>query len=388
MAESTLRTRILLRNDTTENWETLNPTLMEGEVGIEFAGDSCKIKVGDGQTAWSSLKYTVDPAAINEAIQAASKAENVYFKEDLVFTQAFGKYVPGASGNVEIPTATDGMSVADLLTSAFAEAKNPEIIAPTVSLSVTNSSSGEVGDVWSNPAATATVTTGSFEFGSEDSAGNTYTKNDGTGLIFTSITVTDNYGKSATGTNSNGNVTLTSAIDESSRSYTDGSTTVTYSVEASYPAATRYPLNNLGKKVDESNYLTAGTLKASKTFTATGYRRWFTYIGTDVESAVDSAFVRSNGTKLGNAASAGTTTVVIPAGTKRIVVALPNNSTYTKKLTDVIDIDGMGLSVMGNFTETTVNIQGANGASSIPYRVYVAENANGLAASNYKLVIG
>lgn len=386
MAESTLKTRILLRNDTTANWEAKNPTLKKGEVGIELAGESCKIKIGDGSTAWSSLGYTVDPAAIDTAIKAASKAENVYFEEDLVFTKAFGKYVPGDSGNVEIPTATDGMSVADLLVNAFAEPTNPEVTKPAVSLSVTSSTTGEVGAVWNNPTATASVTTGSFEFGSVDSAGTKYTKDQGTGITFTNITVTDNYEGSAVGTNSNGSVTLTSDIVAASRAFTDGTTTVTYTAEASYPAAARYPLNNLGQKVDESNYLTAGTLTATKSFTATGYRCWFTYIGEDITSAVDSAFIRE-GTNVGNAKNATTTTVTIPAGTKRVVIALPNNATYTKKLTGVTDIDGMGLDVLSNFTEKAINVQGANGASSIPYRVYVAENTNGLSATKYQLII-
>lgn len=387
MAESTLKTRILLRNDTTANWEAKNPTLKLGEVGIELAGESCKIKIGDGSTAWSSLGYTVDPTAIDTAIKTASKAENVYFEEDLVFTKAFGKYVPGASGNVEIPTATDGMSVADLLVNAFAESKNPTVVKPAISLSVTSDQAGEVGAVWNNPAATASVTTGSFEFGSVDSAGNKYTKDQGTGITFTSIKVTDNHGKSATGTNSNNSVILTSEIAEASRAFTDGSTNVTYTVEASYPAAARYPLTNLGQRSDESNYLAAGTLTDTKTFTASGYRCWFTYIGEDATTAVDSAFIRNKGTNLGNAKSATSTTVTIPAGTKRVVIALPNNSSYTKKLTSVIDVDGMGLDVVGNFTEKAINVQGANGASSIPYRVYVAENANGLAATRYALTI-
>lgn len=389
MATSTLKTRILLRNDTTARWEAENPTLSLGEVGIELADESCKIKIGDGVTDWLSLGYTVDPAAIDAAVKAASKAENVYFEEDLVFTKAFGKYVPGASGNVEIPTATDGMSVADLLINAFAEPTNPKVSKPAVTLTLGSNISTvtkEVGETWNNPTATASVTTGSFEFGSVDSAGTKYTKDQGTGITFTSIKVTDNYGKSATGTNSNNSVTLTSDIAEASRVFTDGSTTVTYTVEASYPAAARYPLNNLGQKVDESNYLTAGTCTSTKAFTATGYRCWFTYIGEDATAAVDSAFIRE-GTNLGNAKNATTTTVTIPAGTKRVVIALPNNTTYTKKLTSVVDVDGMGLDVMSNFAEKAINVQGANGASSIPYRVYVAENAEGLAATRYTLTI-
>ena len=59
-----LKTRIILRNDSTANW-TANETtvLLKGEVGIEFnpnattAGKKILMKIGDGVTAWKDLPY-------------------------------------------------------------------------------------------------------------------------------------------------------------------------------------------------------------------------------------------------------------------------------------------------------------------------------------------
>lgn len=48
-------TRIQLRHDTAENWVAANPTLLDGEVGVET--DTQKLKIGDGETDWNSLDY-------------------------------------------------------------------------------------------------------------------------------------------------------------------------------------------------------------------------------------------------------------------------------------------------------------------------------------------
>ena len=40
---------------TSTEWASLNPTLLEGEIGFEK--DTKKIKVGDGITAWNNLDY-------------------------------------------------------------------------------------------------------------------------------------------------------------------------------------------------------------------------------------------------------------------------------------------------------------------------------------------
>jgi hypothetical protein len=60
--------RILIRRDTTENWNTVNPILSNGELGIEFKSDGKRsMKLGTGGVAWNSLPYFIDnPAPLEE----------------------------------------------------------------------------------------------------------------------------------------------------------------------------------------------------------------------------------------------------------------------------------------------------------------------------------
>ena len=50
-----LKTLILLRRSTAEEWSTQNPVLSEGEPGVEL--DTFRLKVGDGATSWNDLPY-------------------------------------------------------------------------------------------------------------------------------------------------------------------------------------------------------------------------------------------------------------------------------------------------------------------------------------------
>lgn len=50
-----LKIRIISRNDTSSNWENINPILLKGEIGIEI--DTNKIKIGDGVKSWTQLDY-------------------------------------------------------------------------------------------------------------------------------------------------------------------------------------------------------------------------------------------------------------------------------------------------------------------------------------------
>lgn len=86
MAE--LRTRIVLRNDSTANWLAHeSEVLLKGEVGFEFLADGqVKMKIGDGFKAWSELPYFADgdasalEAAVNEL--AAKHAEEISALQD------------------------------------------------------------------------------------------------------------------------------------------------------------------------------------------------------------------------------------------------------------------------------------------------------------------
>ena len=49
---------IQIRRDTSSNWTSANPTLAQGELGVET--NTSKVKVGTGSTAWTSLGYIID----------------------------------------------------------------------------------------------------------------------------------------------------------------------------------------------------------------------------------------------------------------------------------------------------------------------------------------
>jgi hypothetical protein len=52
--------RIRTRIDTPLNWQTVNPVLAAGELGVATSSPPT-VKVGDGSTAWNGLPYTVSP---------------------------------------------------------------------------------------------------------------------------------------------------------------------------------------------------------------------------------------------------------------------------------------------------------------------------------------
>lgn len=54
--------KIQNRNDTAANWTAANPTLAQGEIGLET--NTRKFKIGDGATAWTSLAYGVASGSV------------------------------------------------------------------------------------------------------------------------------------------------------------------------------------------------------------------------------------------------------------------------------------------------------------------------------------
>lgn len=62
MANKTITTKIIIRNDVKSNWVNQNPVLSVGEMGIEK--DTRKFKFGDGVTSWNSLEYSSATPAI------------------------------------------------------------------------------------------------------------------------------------------------------------------------------------------------------------------------------------------------------------------------------------------------------------------------------------
>lgn len=83
-----LNTRIVLRNDVYTAWESSNPVLLKGEIGVEFNPGTptqqgsldyaVKIKIGDGVNAWNDLPYFGgDSEIIENVIQEVTNIVNV-----------------------------------------------------------------------------------------------------------------------------------------------------------------------------------------------------------------------------------------------------------------------------------------------------------------------
>jgi hypothetical protein len=69
-----MATRMQQRRGTQSQWDTANPTLAAGEIGFET--DNNRFKIGDGATAWASLDYFANSAALSDLLDGAPDALN------------------------------------------------------------------------------------------------------------------------------------------------------------------------------------------------------------------------------------------------------------------------------------------------------------------------
>lgn len=99
---------IQLRRDTAANWTSANPTLAQGELGLET--DTLKIKAGDGSTTWTSLGYLIDTggyASLNVAQTFTAQQTFTELKETVFTLGATGTIsLDPANGSVQVSTLT------------------------------------------------------------------------------------------------------------------------------------------------------------------------------------------------------------------------------------------------------------------------------------------
>lgn len=252
--------------------------------------------------------------------------------------------------------ATKGKSVAQALQEILSKREQPKIKSnPSVSLTAT-SGAKEVGTVIT-PTWTATLNAGSYTYGPA------------TGITASSWEISDTDGNKSSA--ANGSFAAFTVEDDTQYRIT---------AKANY-AAGAIALDNLGDPSNPTIQIAAGNKSANGGY-ITGYRAWFMYVGESLD-AIDSTFIR--GTTNMGATPVSQENVSIPQGTKRVMIAIPTTSTLV--LDQVIDIDGMGLDIFGNFTLQSVDVEGLNGYEAKTYNVWVAENGNGIAATHYNLII-
>lgn len=413
MAE--LKTRIILRNDTTAGWEAVkaNDTykLLKGEIGIEFVeGGSPKMKIGNGTSTWADLPYyggtatqlyeailTADEthsaaiarvtsgAQINsgdfvvvkeavgtdkyqytayvyaanawKALDGNYNAENVYFDKDLIITANVGVQTIEATGSKTLPTT--GKNVKQVLDLLFAKEKNPSVTQPSVGITLNEAGAKEVGTSVT-PSYKVAFNKGKYEFGPD------------TGVTATSYSISDT--NSSTATTASGSLTAFTVEDGTNYKV---SATVNYGDGA-------IPKTNIG-----NNYA-AGQIKAgskdANSSTITGYRNTFYGSVTDKSGEITSAVIRGlAGKKNGSISADNTFKAAEAVGAMRVIIALPTPRTCTS----IKDENGLNAEALSAFTKITVSVEGANGYTAKDYNVYYKDNAAANdKANNWVVTVG
>jgi hypothetical protein len=87
---------IQFRRDTAATWSSVNPTLAEGEVGLEL--DTGKIKIGNGSSSWANLTYFSGTTSLtNVSSNIVPSSDNVY---DLGSPTKLWKHIYTAGGSI------------------------------------------------------------------------------------------------------------------------------------------------------------------------------------------------------------------------------------------------------------------------------------------------
>jgi hypothetical protein len=345
MAEKTINTVIVLRNDSTTAWADYEYKLLAGEVGVGYMDrtDGTKVpivKIGDGNTTWSALP----------------QAEGV-FEKDVILTSAFGKYTIPATGYVNAGGA--GMTTSEWLKSCLSAVKEPTITPPSFSLSATAVGTKEIGTKISSLAWTGTYTNGSSEFGSKSEDGKTtYTKANGSNQSVTGYEVTCTLAGTVE-QKEDGSVTL----DEPYVVAANATDFASVTSKCSWGASNRVPLNNVGETTD--GQLAAGSSTKTVKYSVTAYREGF-YYGTSTTkvdpSALTSKDIRAL-SKTGASYAKGAKTVSVPVGAASIILACPKANTGVTDVLNTTVNAGMN-DAFGLTTPTVVSVGGADATAT------------------------
>lgn len=344
MAQQTINTVIVLRNDQTTNWESSDYKLLKGEVGIGYLENGNVIaKLGvDGETAWKDLP----------------QIEGV-FEDEITLTHNFGRYQT-SNGFVKTSDAK-GMTTSQWLIHALSETKEPEITQPTFTLTASGTGAGgEIGTYITALNWDGTTTYGKYEYGPA------------TGLSDANKTWSiSNDINSQTSSAEDGTFALTSneqiqLTQEESKTY--ATITGTYALDASSASD---PVNNIGVATEGKIVDMTGTLTAE--VKATAYRKPFYGVlaageALDVE-ALSSDLIRDL-PKSGTSKTGLPTTLDVPVGSQMVIFAVKAGARNSLKATD-----NKAMNAEVGFTKVAnaVKVEGANGFEAVDYDIWYVD---------------
>lgn len=414
MATKTLSTQIILRNGTTTEWEASTKILKKGEVGIDTTKN--EIRIGDGEHTWENLKIAgADQAAIQALIDKAEdkvsvlvvegnetdtemlatianpaqgdmaiveravatnskanshtayaydgkkwcamdgnyNAKNVYFDSDFTYTNAIGAI--GAPNGGKGTLAASGKSVEEFMASILAQEVNPKTTEPAASVTLSGGGTVEVG-TRRNISYKASLSAGSYTYGPP------------TGVVAGTVTASFD-GQTKTGATG----TFDNVVAEGTKTL---SVFITHNEGA-------VPKTNLGNPYAKGK-IAAGTKEATASQTFVGVRHMFYGVVKTDGFVLDSASIRS--LKHEAASKKTIDTFTAGEGAKKVVVACPSGYNVSK----VTLPSAMGADATNDFVKqtNTVNVEGAEGFTAVPYNVWVFEPASIPSSQSYSIVIG
>lgn len=412
MPNTILKTKLVIRNDSAENWTTKNPVLLKGELGIEI--DTNLFKIGDGLTAWTALPYANESApaqttyqaiptegqsdldAIAAAVGSAElhegdtaicirnigtadhksytayvyngtnwaamdgnyDASNVYFDADFTATEKVGTISIPSSGSTTV--AAQGKSLKEFLAGLLAAEKQPTATQPAVSISVSTGKAYEVGTTVT-PTYSASLSAGSYTYGPA------------TGITPKTWSVS----------NSATDEVLTTATGSFAPVVVGDSTNYSVTATASYDAGAM-PKTNIGNEAPAIQ-IPAGSKSATASQKITGFRNFFYGVvkTTDLTSDIIRGLTAGgayNGTKTFNV------NVTVDDGVG-IVVAYPASSTRAG-IKEVLLTTSMNADITASYkTAANVNVEGANGYTAVAYKVYLFKPDALTSGQNHKITL-
>ena len=286
-------------------------------------------------------------------------AENVYFGSDLMTTSAIGN-ITLTNGQATI--AATGKNLKQVWDSIFIKEKNPTITQPSVSISAPNNKAYEVGTTVT-PSYTATLNPGKYEFNENGGA---------TGITASSWSVTDT--ASHTATTNTGSFDAFVVADDTNYKIT---------ATANYAESSIVPVTNTGNEYSAGK-IAAGS-KSATSSAITGYRKGF-YGCVTSKDEITSDIIRGLAGKTTSAPKAGNVwTVPVTVGALRVIIAYPAT---VREVNSILDVNGMNAEIKTSFTSTQIDVEGADGYTAIPYRVYYIDFASANdTANNYKVTL-
>lgn len=340
MADKILKTQILLKNDLAAKWTANNPVLGKGEMGIEY--DTNKFKFGDGKTHWNDLPY-----AGADATTLQIKSSQVIMDKNFVFTQPMGTVTQDkiTAGNGSYTYKVDeNTNFDDWFAGLSAEAVDPTVTQPSVSIALTGAGAKEVGTEFT-PSYKVTFNAGTYQYGPATGITATYAVSDTDS--HTATTATGSFDKFTVTDTTNYRVNVTAT-------HTEGAV----------------PNNNLTQPAPKKK-IAAGS-KSANSSTVTGYRNSFWGGIKSKEGTPDSAAIRAlAGKKNGTIAAGNTGDAAESVGDMRVIIAVPAPRT----ISSIKDTNGLNAEAFSAFTHTTVNVEGLNGYEAKAYNVYYKDNA-------------